>query len=392
MRPMRLLVAASGWFPDRTGGSARVITDTTRRLAAAGHDITVLAPAVESYPPVESEGTLTIRRAIKRGRLPLTFTDFTQVLRHGRGLRSHGFDLIVSHSTQASCALAAARVAPMVLVYHAPGPKELSFETARRPFGPRRLAAHALKPAAVAFERRAVKLAERLLVLSEFSRSQLVGDYPASAPRVVRVSGGVDTDTFSPGEGVDVARARLGISPEDPLLLTVRRLEPRMGLENLLLAMQAIYRSTGATLVVIGSGSLGEKLQKLSAELNLKNCVRLLGRVPDNELVEWYRAADLFVLPTLAYEGFGMVTAEALASGTPVVGTPVGATPELLEPLDPRLLAKGVEPPALMAAILEALQFSGGGFRERCRAYACERYSWDNVIPRWEAALAAVVG
>ena len=392
MKPMRLLVAASGWFPDRKGGSARVITDTTRRLAAAGHEVTVLAPSVDSYPPVESDGTLTIRRAIKRGRLPLTFTDFTQTLRHGRGLRSQGFDLIVSHSTQASCALAAARVAPMVLVYHAPGAKELGFETARRPFGPARLAAHTIKPAVVVFERQAVRLAERLLVLSEFSRSQLVGDHPASASRIVRVSGGVDTDTFSPGDGIDSARARLGISPEGPLLLTVRRLEPRMGLENLLLAMQELHRSTGAELVVIGSGSLDESLQKLSAELKLTNCIRFLGRIPDEELVDWYRAADLFVLPTLAYEGFGMVTAEALASGTPVIGTPVGATPELLESLDPRLISKGVEPPALVEAIAEVLGFGGHGFRERCRTYACERYSWDNVIPRWEEALAAVVG
>ena len=82
----------------------------------------------------------------------------------------------------------------------------------------------------------------------------------------------------------------------------------------------------------------------------------------ESELRDWYRAADLVVLPTVAYEGFGMVTAEALATGTPVVGTPVGATPELLEPLDPRLVAAGSDPDALAAAIRNAFTFADTEF------------------------------
>ena len=126
---------------------------------------------------------------------------------------------------------------------------------------------------------------------------------------------------------------------------------------------------------------------RLSGELGLDDRARFVGRVEESELRDWYRAADLVVLPTVAYEGFGMVTAEALATGTPVVGTPVGATPELLEPLDPRLVAVGSDPTALADAIRQALSFADDRFRERCRAYAVARFDWDSVIVEWEDAL-----
>jgi glycosyltransferase involved in cell wall biosynthesis len=116
--------------------------------------------------------------------------------------------------------------------------------------------------------------------------------------------------------------------------------------------------------------------------------VRLVGRVSDEELRDWHRAADLFVLPTVAYEGFGMVTAEALASGTPVVGTPIGATPELLTPLDPRLVTAGTEPAQLADAVRSGLAASTPAFRARCREYAESRFGWDAAVVEWERALA----
>src|SRR5207249_11624167 len=61
-----------------------------------------------------------------------------------------------------------------------------------------------------------------------------------------------------------------------------------------------------------------------------------LGFIPDETLPSYYHAADVFVLPTRELEGFGLVTVEALACGTPVLGTPVGATPEVLSGLEDR--------------------------------------------------------
>ena len=97
------------------------------------------------------------------------------------------------------------------------------------------------------------------------------------------------------------------------------------------------------------------------------------------------------MLPTVAYEGFGLVTIEALASGTPVVGTPIGATPELLEPLEPRLVARGADASALAEAMRAGLELASPALRERCREHAVSRYSWDAVLPAWERALHVAV-
>jgi glycosyltransferase involved in cell wall biosynthesis len=131
-----------------------------------------------------------------------------------------------------------------------------------------------------------------------------------------------------------------------------------------------------------------DALRTEASRLGLADRVRFLGRVSEGELRTLYAAADLFVLPTVAYEGFGMATVEALASGTPVVGTSVGATPELLEPLEPRLLAPEPTGPALAAAIRWVLGNTSDAFRARCAAYARERFDWEVAIEGWEDALA----
>lgn len=109
--------------------------------------------------------------------------------------------------------------------------------------------------------------------------------------------------------------------------------------------------------------------------------------MPDADLPGLYAAADLFVLPTVAYEGFGMSTVEALAAGTPVVGTPVGATPEILGPLDPQLVSPSTLPADLAATIESAIANTAGERRTRFSDYARDRFSWETAIESWQAAL-----
>jgi glycosyltransferase involved in cell wall biosynthesis len=278
----------------------------------------------------------------------------------------------------------------LVQVYHASGVRELRFLRSRLRFGRRRLASYLREGPVVLFSWLAARSATRILVLSEFTRSVFVSEHGAEADRVVRVSGGVDVELFTPADGVAAARARLGIADAETLLLTVRRLVPRMGLEELLRAF-ALLPPENLRLAVVGTGALEGDLRLLSRQLCVDDRVLFLGSVGEEELRDWYRAPDLFVLPTLADEGFGMVTAEALASGTPVVGTPVGATPELLEPLDPRLVAGGSDASSLAAAIRRGLALATDELRGRCRDYACAQLSWEHSILAWEAAISEAV-
>jgi glycosyltransferase involved in cell wall biosynthesis len=383
---VRLLVASDQWWPDFLGGSARVAGETARRLAAAGHEVTVVAPASAAARSEPNENP-AVHRVLGRGRLPQTIGDVVGTARGARRL-GREFDLLVAHQVTTAAGLASAFPdLPLALVFHASPVRELRFLRGRLPRGASRLASYALEPVLAALERRAIGRASAILVLSWFSRGILVEDHPRADRLVRHVSGGVDVETFAPGDGQAAARKRLDLAGEEPVLLTVRRLESRMGVENLLAALQRIRARVPARLAVAGTGPLLDQLRRQAVDLGLNGAVRLLGRVPDGELVDWYRAADVFVLPTVAYEGFGMVTAEALAAGTPVVGTPVGATPELLEPLDPRLVAAGTAPDDLAESVLAVLDRAGPELRQRCREYACERFAWGAVMGGWEAAL-----
>jgi glycosyltransferase involved in cell wall biosynthesis len=379
---MRLLVATGEWFPDFFGGSGRVAAATAQRLATKGHDVTVIAPRHPGKPEETEENGIRMLRTLPRNAMPETLTDVAGARRVANSLRGESFDVVIAHHTPVAVGVLTATIeAPLALIYHASPLRELRFLRPRLPFGPRRLAKYPLELPVAVFERMAVKGATRILVLSEFSRSLLHADHPRHSEKVVRVLGGVDVTRFTP---INDARVRLGIASDAPLIVTARRLEPRMGIEELL---HALTRLAEAKLVVIGTGVSESALRRLTASLGLEKRVQFIGRVDDDDLRTWYAAADVVAVPTIAYEGFGLVTAEALACGTPVVATAVGASPELLDPLDPDLVAHDGSAVGFAEVLGHAIAAAGPDIAVRCRDYAVSRFDWDVVIDDWERAL-----
>src|SRR5207245_2572830 len=227
-----------------------------------------------------------------------------------------------------------------------------------------------------------------------FSADQLWKLYAVPRERIVRIRGAAATDRFTPAPDRGAIRGELGLSADRAIVLTVRNLEARMGLDNLLGAMAVLkVRRPSALLLIGGAGSLRGALEAQSQALGLSEHVKFLGFVPDAELPRYYQAADVFVLPTRELEGFGLVTVEALACGTPVLGTPVGATPEILRALCPTLVFRGPTP-ALMAEDLE--RFLGdkerdpAGYarlRQACREHVERHYTWERATDELEQTL-----
>jgi glycosyltransferase involved in cell wall biosynthesis len=114
-----------------------------------------------------------------------------------------------------------------------------------------------------------------------------------------------------------------------------------MGLENLVEAVSILRTKHPDLLVAIaGKGPLAPVLREAVERAGLGDQVRLMGFVADHDLPAFYAAADISVVPTVALEGFGLIVAESLATGVPVVATRVGALPELLSDFSPHLLAE----------------------------------------------------
>lgn len=220
-------------------------------------------------------------------------------------------------------------------------------------------------------ERLVMSRCERVVVLSQFMWDRVVAFHGIPERKLCLIPGAVDQEEFRPALDRGEVRAKLKLPNDRTLLFTVRNLVPRMGLEHFIDGIARLGEKNKRLLVLIGGeGPLRGKLQGLIDRHQLGAIVRLIGFVPEKDLAGYYQAADLVVIPTLQLEGFGLVTVEAMACGAPVMATPIGALPEIINKLDPLLLAEGTDGASLARSLERVL----------------ERFEQD---PSWQPHLAA---
>jgi glycosyltransferase involved in cell wall biosynthesis len=210
-----------------------------------------------------------------------------------------------------------------------------------------------------------------------------IGDLGIPLDKVHVFSRGVDGGVFSPGDRAD-ARARLGI-PQVRMLLWVGRMVPVKGLDVLLEAcLRLKSRNLSFRLYLVGDGPLQERLEARVKANGLQEQVCFAGPVPHEQLADWYRAADLTVLPSRS-EGVPNVLLESLACGTPFVASRVGGVAELA--VNPELdLVPPEDPDALAAAIVRSLL----SVRETEGA-PTRHFDWADSVASLEAVLRSVV-
>ncbi len=402
---MRIVFVHRAVFPERVGGTYTYIHDLGRRLAARGHEIHVIASArsAETAGFAVLDGLNIHRYAFQRlNPVMSTLQHLVHTYRAFAGIADKGpVDLLSVNDSHLGYGLARSRLGRascQIPTYHAPSFLEYQFNIAwqakTEQSAVRRAAIRVASPSLARWQRRfeagVLASAQAVLVLSRYTLGLIERYHPHVDPGKVRIiPSGVDTERFRPPEDKAAVKRSLGIDDLATVLLTVRNLSPRMGLENLIQAVATIAESRSArearlALLVCGDGRLRQQLEEMVRERGLGSTVKLLGRVAHDDLPRYYQAADLFVLPTEAMEGFGIVTIEALASGTPVLGTPAGATPEILGPIDPRLLTRDTSAAAIADGILSWLEWRGGDSGARYRREAEEKYAWDRVTDEVE--------
>jgi 1,2-diacylglycerol 3-alpha-glucosyltransferase len=146
---------------------------------------------------------------------------------------------------------------------------------------------------------------------------------------VMPISCGIDLERFKPTNDGSYLRQSFAIPINKPVLLYVGRLDKEKGIDVILRALPDILRVTSVHLVLAGTGKEKQKLEKLTDKLGIQKAVTFTGFVPDEDLQNIYRIADLFVTAGIA-ELQSIVTMEAMASGLPVVAVNAMALPELV--------------------------------------------------------------
>ena len=194
----------------------------------------------------------------------------------------------------------------------------------------------------------AVNRAGHLLAASQAAANEFIAHYGVRSELVTVVPLGIDLRRFHPRDTGDL-RARLGLEGH-PVLLYVGFCTPRKGLDYLAQAM--LLLPANVRLLLIGRWEKSYRIKFYRALGSASDRVIEVGYVPDEDLLDYYALADLFVFPTLL-EGFGLPLAEALACGTPTVTTNVSSSPEIVGPggriVPPR------DPAALAGAVNELL-------------------------------------
>jgi phosphoheptose isomerase len=212
---------------------------------------------------------------------------------------------------------------PFVVTFHALGRVRREFQRT----------ADAFPDARFVIEDRIVAEADHIIAECPQEEEDLIRYYNADPARTTIVPGGFDPSEFWP-IAKPLARVTLGLAPDEPVILQLGRLVPRKGVDTAIRGLARLRAEHGvaARLLIVGGDSndpdphvtpeIG-RLQTIARDEGVADAVVFVGRRGRDILKYYYSAADVFVT-TPWYEPFGITPLEAMACGTPVIGTNVG--------------------------------------------------------------------
>ncbi|MFP4348478.1 MAG: glycosyltransferase [Desulfococcaceae bacterium] len=204
---------------------------------------------------------------------------------------------------------------------------------------------------------------------------------------VVRIPLGVNTEKFYPRDSRKAVFQELGLSEDTFLLLYAGRLAGMKNLDHLFAMMDLISGDNDRYhLALVGDGELREEVVRAARER--KDISWIPYRSSRDELARWYSAADLFVHAGTR-ETFGLVSLEAQACGTRVIGVRGGGMEETLYRESPLIMAENERPDALARAVQQARKLAETETdRQRRRHRILENFSWENTFRRMAALYA----
>ena len=372
---MRLLTVTH-FYETHGGGIERVAGRLNRNLAALGHETVWAASDGDPAPGPETAAPVPLRcnNVVERlSGLPMPLPSPAALSKLRSAVRES--DLVIVHDGLYATSVAACRAA------RAAGKKVLLVQhIAAIPFR------SALLRAAMSLANRLVtapmlKAADQVVFISETTTAHFAGVRFKRPP--LTIFNGVDTDLFrppAPGER-QAARRDLGLREDEPVALFVGRFVEKKGLD-VLRALAALRPDV--RFLIAGGGPINPQAWGLAN-------VRTLSGFAGERLAALYRAADLFVLPSVG-EGYPLVVQEALASGLPVL---CGAESAVADPAAANYLV-GLpvdlgDPGGTASAFAAALDpILAAPANEGAADFARDRYSWEQVARRYDSAIRAL--
>lgn len=366
-RPLHIVhtEASCGW-----GGQEIRILEESRGMIERGHSITLICPEEATiFARSRDWGISAIPLPIGEKRLP-NFKAMRAWMQTNHGK----FDVINTHSSTDSWLVALAnltlgkKASPVVRTRHISAPVKNSFAN-RWLYG---------------------KAAGHIITTGESLRNELVDHLGLPPDHVQSVFTGINTKRFEPGDKVAM-RTQLGLDVNAKWIGIIATLRSWKGHKYLLKAV-AELNDPRLRVVIVGDGPQRDKLNRLTVELGLSRMVRFAGQQRD--VVPWLQALDIFVLPSYANEGVSQAVMQAMATGLPVITTPIGSSGDIVKPGLTGLLVPPKDNKALAQAIRslvdnpqEATKLGQGA-----RSFALENCGIERMLTRMEAIFQRVAG
>lgn len=235
--------------------------------------------------------------------------------------------------------------------------------------------------------RKAAESSTRVVATDQALINELISYLKVPPDKIVLIPNAVMPEKTPSQEMIFALMSRLGLEKADPLFMTAGRLESNKGFDVLLKAFSLTSNLPPTwKLVIAGTGSQIDNLEKLRNRLGLEDRVVFTEFLLEDELASLYEISDLFLNPTL-YEGSSLVTLEAMRQGLPIVATKTGGLPDKVDPARNGWLVASDDPHALADGIEDAMK-RRPDWQEMGRNSAImvrEKYTWLKVTPQFLA-------
>ncbi len=225
---------------------------------------------------------------------------------------------------------------------------------------------------------------DKILTNSTYTRKVLLSIAPSAEDRIEVIPMGVNVERFQSARGDNYREI-----PDSPSVLYIGRLIDWKGLEYLVEAFAIVSRKVqGAKLVIGGEGPEEARLRQQVKRLGLDESILFAGLIESRDLSRYYREAAVFVLPSIQVEGqtegLGVVLLEAMACGTPVIGSNVGGIPDIIRDGWNGYLVQERSPPELAERIIALLECQAihKQFQENGLRTVYEQFSWNRVVAK----------
>jgi glycosyltransferase involved in cell wall biosynthesis len=346
---MKILLVSVGHYHDEPGGAQKIVLDEAVALRRRGNEVWVLAHGDSLQPEYEQKDEINILR-YSTGRVahlnPARWFAHQKAATAVLARNLTKVDAIHGHIQLAYYAATQyyGDAVHSSFTVHSPAKLEMAIAWSNSSIL-RRLAAPVGLQMINHIEKECLRRSHVVTALSQYTIDCIGRIHGREyADKVRLIPGWVDTSRFVPVEDREHIKVILGWPTDLPILFTLRRLVPRMGLDRLLDACHRLLQEGHKFhLIIGGNGPLRGRLEEHTKTHGLSNAVTFMGRVADRELPLAYAACDTFVLPTTELECFGLIALEALSSGRSVLATPVGAIPEIIRKIDSSWLARSAE-------------------------------------------------